>query len=284
MADSEMFEKKRADYLKFNGNYAAGTFLDNNIQKSNYTKIALVPTIDTIQNWSDLYQKFNLGENYSNKQFWQDESKYLVDVTQAKEWLEQLFKQEFNITAVGAEFLEGVGNRSSENSVQLTEAVDAENNCYYILQSGFTALEAKSNALKKSAKYAYDKDVFTVDQENYVTYDERNLDSLIVTMVKEYFDREIAAGELKQNLPAFRVCGTFNDYGKPAEDGNRLCTIIKTSHKNELEQLSDTELLKMLENGKPLSQGVTRSRSWKANEQQRLEWLQAGKKMAQFEN
>ncbi|AMV59965.1 hypothetical protein AH70_03225 [Pediococcus damnosus LMG 28219] len=280
MANSEIFGKNRTDYLKFGGVYAAGTFLDNNIQASNYTKIALVPTIDTIQTWSKLYKKFNLGDSYSNDQFWKDQSKYLVDVTQAKEWLEELFKKQFKITAIGAEFLEGVGNRSSENSVQLTEAIDSDNNCYYILQSGFPALEAKSNAVKQSTEFAYDRDVFTVDKENYVSYDERGLNTLIVTMVKEYFDRDITSKELVQRLPVFRICGTFNDYGKPADTGNRLSTIIKTTHQNDLEQLDDAAQLKLLKNGEPLSSNVDRSNTWKANEKKRLEWLQKAEQRA----
>ncbi|MBU7554238.1 hypothetical protein NR458_05290 [Pediococcus ethanolidurans] len=276
MANSEIFEKKRADYLKFAGNYAAGTFLDNNIQKSNYTKIALVPTVKTIESWSKLYKKFNLGENYSNEQYWDDQSKYLSDVTQAKEWLEELFKDRFEITAVGAEFLEGVGNRSSENSVQLTEATDLDNNCYYILQGGFPALEAKSNAMKQSKNFAYDRDVFQVDENNMVSFDERNLDLLIMAMVKDYFDREITPQDLNSKLPAFRVCGTFNDYGKPASDGNRLCTIIKTNHKKELTQASDEEQLALLKAGKALPANAGRSAAWQANEKKRLEWLLAG--------
>lgn len=283
MADSEIFGKKRADYLKFNGNYVAGTFLDNNVQKSNYTKVALVPTIDTINSWSKLYKQFKLGEDYSNDQYWQDKSKYLSDVTQAKEWLEELFKDAFKITAIGAEFLESVGNRSSENSVQLTEATDMDNNCYYILQSGFPALEAKSNAMKQSPDFAYDRDVFNVDDQRNISFDERNMDLLIMAMVKDYFDRDITPQELVSKLPAFRVCGTFNDYGRPASDGNRLCTIIKTSHKNDLNQASDETQLAALKAGKPLAVDVDRSAAWKANEKKRLEWLLAGEPAAQVE-
>ncbi|WP_412989001.1 hypothetical protein ACLJJ6_08645 [Pediococcus siamensis] len=285
MANSELFQKSRADYLKFVNHYAAGTFLDNNIQASNYTKIALVPTVATIKDWSKLYQQFKLGEAYSNEQYWQDESKYLVDVTQAKEWLEELFKDTFKITAVGAEFLEGVGNRSSEQSVQLTEATDSADNCYYILQSGFPALEAKSNTLKNSADFSYDRDIFSIDSANNVSYDEKNLIQLLLTLVKDYFDRDIATDELVAKLPVFRACGTFSDYGKPAVTGNRLCMVLKTAHKNELKLPADQTQLDKLANGESLQfEKVSRSAAWKANEQKRLEWLLAGMQTAQNES
>lgn len=281
MTNSKIFETSRNGYLNFGGHYAAGTFLDNNVQATNYTKIALVPTIKTIATWSKLYQQFNLGEAYTDEQYWRDASKYLLDVTQAQEWLEQLFKNQFKITAVGAEFLEGVGNRSSEHSVQLTEAVDAQNNCYYILQSGFPALEAKSNAMKQASDVAYDRDIFSIDAEKNVSYDGRNLDLLIVAMIKDYFDREISLKELGAKMPGFRVCGTFNDYGRPATTGNRLCTVIKTTHKNELSLDTDAVLLAKLKKDEDLFSGVARTDIWKANEKKRLEWLLTGQKLTQ---
>lgn len=185
-----IYLNKRAEYNKYNGVYALGTFLNTDATNLTGHATQLVPTDRTIANFDTLSDA-----GYTKDSFEETADLYQVDSNEVKELISEMRNGEsMQVVAEVAEFLEGVGKQQPEHTVHVTEVLAADKTTYYFLQAGASALEASNNALRESDSQ-YDYTLFTGNGAN-VNIIEDSMALFVLEYLNHTLDKHLSPADI----------------------------------------------------------------------------------------